>query len=239
MAGAVEKAYAVLRERIGRGAYPPGARITEQEISSIARVSRTPAREALRRLQAEGFVRVTPNQGAFVPEWTEEDIDDIFGLRALIEPYGAARAAERIGAEDLAEVRRLADEQYREATQRGPGYLQRIGDLNSRFHRTLHRVAGSARLVATIQSLIEAPLILQTFSRYSEEDLVRSAAHHLEIVAALEARDSQWAASLMRAHVLAARNAMRAKLPAGTIAGFTPGRSDSPAPGAPGREDDG
>src|SRR3712207_4280762 len=98
MAGAVEKAYTAIRERIITGDYAPSARITEQEISDTAGVSRTPAREALRRLQAEGFVRVVPNQGAIVTDWTEADIEEIFELRAMLEPYGAYRAAARITA---------------------------------------------------------------------------------------------------------------------------------------------
>jgi DNA-binding GntR family transcriptional regulator len=213
MAGAVEKAYTAVRERIVRGAYPPSARITEQEISDAAGVSRTPAREALRRLQAEGFVRVVPNQGAIVTEWTEGDIEDIFELRAMLESYGAARAAQRITEAGVAELKRLAMEQHRESVRRSRGYLHRIGAINSEFHRALHRFAASPRLTTALNSLIEAPLMLQTFSSYRPEDLMRSASHHLEIVNALEARDGPWAAAVMRSHILAARVALQPKLP--------------------------
>lgn len=211
MAGAVEKAYVAVRGRILRGAYPPAARITEQEISEAAGVSRTPAREALRRLQAEGFVRVVPNHGAVVAEWTAADIEDIFELRGMLEPFGAARAARHITPQGVAELRQLAVEQHEESVRRGKGHLQRIGNLNSRFHRTVHRFAASPRLVTALASLIEAPLILQTFSSYRPEDLVRSAQHHLEIVSALEAHDGEWAAAVMRSHILAARVALRPK----------------------------
>ncbi|MFM9578091.1 FCD domain-containing protein, partial [Streptomyces turgidiscabies] len=75
-------------------------------------------REALRRLQAEGFVTVIANQGAIVTEWSANDTDDVFELRALLEPYGAARAAQRITAEGLVELRRLAQAQYDESDRR-------------------------------------------------------------------------------------------------------------------------
>lgn len=202
---AVVKAYAAIRERIVSGDYPPASRITEQEISDTVGVSRTPAREALRQLQAEGFVRVVPYQGAVVAEWTAEDVDDIFELRAMLEPYGASRAASRITVAGIAELRQLAVEQHSESRHRRSGYLQRIGSLNSRFHHTLHQFAGSSRLNATLSLLVETPLILQFFAHYRHEDLVRSARHHLEIVDALEARDGDWAAAVMRAHILAAR----------------------------------
>src|ERR1700759_1300273 len=102
MARAAEKAYRTVRERILRGDYPPALRITEQEIADSTGVSRTPVREALRRLQAEGFVTVIANQGAIVTEWTDNDTNDVFDLRAVLEPYGAARAAQRATAQNIA-----------------------------------------------------------------------------------------------------------------------------------------
>lgn len=206
---AVEKAYLVVRDRIIRGVYSPGLRVTEQEIANATGVSRTPVREALRRLQADGFVKVIPNAGAVVTQWTDKKICDVFELRALLESYGAQRAAERITPEGLLELKKLADRQYEESMRQAPGYIERIGDVNSRFHRALQEFSGNERLVAMLPALIEAPLVLKTFSRYEHSDLIRSASHHLEIVSALEARDGEWAASVMRSHILAAQAAFR------------------------------
>lgn len=206
---AVERAYSVIRDRIVTGVYPSALRITEQEIADATGVSRTPVREALRRLQAEGFVSVHPNQGAIVTAWTNADLNDVLELRGLLEPYGAARAAVRIDAPGLATLRELAARQYQESTQRATGYLDRIGDLNSRFHRTLQSYSQNKRLIALLPALVEAPLVLHTFSKYGPEDLMRSAGHHVELVSALEARDPEWAASVMRSHILAAHSASR------------------------------
>jgi DNA-binding GntR family transcriptional regulator len=206
---AVEKAYLMIRDRIVRGVYSPGLRVTEQEIANATGVSRTPVREALRRLQADGFVHVTPNAGAVVTQWTENNMRDVFELRALLESYGAQRAAERITPAGISELRKLAERQYEESVRQASGYIERIGEVNSRFHRALQEFSGNARLVAMLPALIEAPLVLKTFSRYEHSDLVRSASHHLEIVSALEARDGDWAASVMRSHILAAQVAFR------------------------------
>ncbi len=209
MAGAVDKAYQTVRERIVRGVYPASSRITEQEVAVAAGVSRTPVREALRKLHAEGLLEFIPHQGAVVTEWTTQDQDDVFELRALLESYGAARAARRMTPEGIAELRQIAEDQYHETLSKTEGYLERIGDLNSAFHRGIHEFAGSVRLGGALSSLIEAPLITQTFRTYEDEDLIRSASHHLEIVRALEARDPDWSAALMRSHILGARGALR------------------------------
>lgn len=206
---AVEKAYLMVRDRIVRGVYSPGLRVTEQEIANATGVSRTPVREALRRLQADGFVNVVPNAGAVVTQWTDNNMRDVFELRALLESYGAQRAAERITPAGVLELKKLAERQYEESVRQAPGYIERIGEVNSRFHRSLQEFSGNARLVAMLPALIEAPLVLRTFSRYEHSDLVRSASHHLEIVSALEARNGDWAASVMRSHILAAQVAFR------------------------------
>ena len=127
MAKAAHKAYSLVKERILSGEYPPAMRITEQEIADASGVSRTPVREALQRLQSEGLVRVAANQGAVVVDWNDDDATDVFELRALLEPYGAARAATRIDAAGIQRLRALAEAQYEESEAREPGYTERIG----------------------------------------------------------------------------------------------------------------
>jgi DNA-binding GntR family transcriptional regulator len=205
---AVDRAYEAVRSGIITGRYLAGARLTEQDIATTVGVSRTPVREALRRLDAEGLVEFTPNLGAVVTTWDESDSDEIFDLRAMLESYGARRATVRATDEQIAELRRLAEFQYRESTERKAGHLERIGELNSRFHRCMQEAAASPRLIRALAGLIEAPLMMRTFQKYTLEDLQRSAQHHLEIVRALEARDAEWAASVMFSHVHAARGAL-------------------------------
>lgn len=209
MAKAAQKAYTLVRTRILNGDYPPSLRLTEQEIADASGVSRTPVREALQRLQNEGLVRVTTNQGAVVVDWSDDDANEVFELRALLEPFGAARAAERITAEGIETLRALAEAQFDESRKRKPGYTERIGDLNSRFHRTLHEFAESPRLSMMMPMLVEAPLVMRTFNKYDATELLRSASHHLEIVAALEAGDAEWAAAIMRSHIHAAQHSIQ------------------------------
>jgi DNA-binding GntR family transcriptional regulator len=205
----VDKAYRTVRDGIIAGRYAPSSRITELEVAEAAGVSRTPVREALRRLHAEGLVDFTPNQGAMVTNWSMADVDEIFELRALLEGYGAARAARLATPEQIAELQRLAEQQYSETQAREAGYLERIGQLNSAFHRRLQEASSSARLGRALSALLETALIMKTLQNYTAEDLLRSAAHHLELVRAIAARDPEWASSVMRAHLLAARRTLK------------------------------
>jgi DNA-binding GntR family transcriptional regulator len=209
MAQAVDRAYAMVRDGIIHGRYGASSRITEQEIADELGVSRTPVREALRRLQAEGFLKVLPNVGAVVTPWTDVDTRNVFELRALLEPYGVANACKHITKEGITRLRRLAEEQYHESATRAEGHIERIGKLNSAFHQTLQEFSGNSRLAALLPALLEVPMMLKTFNRYEPQHLLRSASHHLEIVSALEARDPEWAASVMRSHILAAQAALR------------------------------
>ncbi len=206
---AVDKAYTAVKDRIIAGRFPPGSRITEHEVVAAAGVSRTPAREALRRLHAEGLVELTPNQGAVVIDWTPADTDEIFDLRAVLEAYGATRAATLATPVQLAALESLALQQQHEARERREGHLERIASLNSRFHHQLQEASASPRLSRILAALLDASLIMKTFSHYTSDDLERSAAHHLELVQALGKHDAEWAASVMRSHVLAAKRSLR------------------------------
>jgi DNA-binding GntR family transcriptional regulator len=206
---AVDQAYQTVRDGIISGRYPPASRITEQEIAEAAGVSRTPVREALRRLHGEGLVEFQANHGAVVTDWSDTDANEVFELRAMLESHGAARAAVNATPEQRQELRELAEEQHRHSVERGEGHLERIGELNSRFHRRLQEAANSPRLARALAALLEAPLIMKTFLKYRPQDLERSAVHHLELVRAIESGDPDWAASVMRSHILAARGALR------------------------------
>lgn len=206
---AVDKAYQTVKDGIISGRYPGGARITEQEVAATSGVSRTPVREALRRLQTEGLVDFTPNFGAVVTVWTDADFDEVFELRAMLEGYGAKRAAQNATQGQLATLRELAETQLRECRERKQGYLDRISEINNQFHHALQEASASPRLKRALSALIEAPLVMKTFNVYNADDLTRSAQHHLELCSALETRDSAWAESVMYSHIHAARGALK------------------------------
>lgn len=204
MSRASEKAYREIREQLLRGAFKPGERLVEDELATLCGVSRTPIREALRRLASDMFVRQVPNHGTFVIETSENDVEDLFELRAMLEGYAAARAARRVTAAALeqldAEVARIDAA----LAVQDRFYLDTFLDANRRIHALIVGLSGSERLRLMLNSLTEQSVVLGTLHRYSMDDLKRSNDHHKEIVAALRAGDAVWAQAIMTAHIHAA-----------------------------------
>ena len=210
MANAADTAYATIRASILNGTFAPNARLKETELVEFCGVSRTPVREALRRLAAEDFVVIQPNQGAQVKSWSADDLDDLFSLRALLEGYAAERAAHLISAEEL-ETIACSIEEMDDALGADVPQSEKIAQflrLNRVVHETIWRASGSARLVRMLGHLVEQALMAHTAQRFSLERVRQSHLHHQELLRALKARDGPWAESIMRSHIHAARQAL-------------------------------
>ncbi len=204
-ANAVERVYRALRTGILDGTYPFGARLGEVDLAAAFGVSRTPVREALRRLESEGIVEVVPYRGVRVRRWSAQEIDDIFDLRAVLEGYAAGRAAQRATASDVAALDALCDEMEALAGAGPPSDLDHLAALNGRLHRRILELSGNALLPQLVWSITQLPLVVSTFGHYSADELRRSMRHHRELVDALRAHDPRWATAVMQAHVRAAR----------------------------------
>ncbi len=206
MSKSTAKAYAAIYQALTAGKLRPGEHLAEERLAREIGVSRTPVREALRRLSAEGFVELMPNQGGKVPSLSVDDVIEIFDLRLILESYAVSLAARRITAAQLDELGRLCDIMERAVAKRSRGYIEEISTHNRRFHRVLIEAAGGQRLSRILTQVIEMPLMLDTYSRFSADDMNRSMRHHRELTAALAAHDPDWAKSVMQAHIQSARN---------------------------------
>lgn len=218
MAQATERAYTQIRSLLVAGSYAPGTRLREEDLAERTGVSRTPVREALRRLAVEGFVEFQPRRGVQVTSWSDQDLDELFGVRALLESYGAGQAAERATPDQLDTMSELCDrmealaiQTYASGGSNGevPAEIQevyqQIAELNNEFHEAVLAASGNAHLRTLMGGLISMPLVQRTFMRYSGARLARSMSHHRELVDAMRARDGSWASSVMNAHVRSAR----------------------------------
>jgi DNA-binding GntR family transcriptional regulator len=197
-----------LRELILGGELAAGARLGEVELADRLGVSRTPVREALSRLAAEGIVELQPNRGARVATWTVAELEGVFDLRSTIEPELTAYAVPAASEDDVAELDDLAHRML-EVGCPGPGQdLDALVPLNRAFHDRLVALAGHPTLATALAAAIRPPIVLRNFHAYDEASLRRSLAHHVEIVAAVRAGDPTWARAVMTAHIHNARTVM-------------------------------
>jgi DNA-binding GntR family transcriptional regulator len=208
MAAAVERAYRTIRDGIVSGVYRPGAHLTAQGLAAASGISRTPVREAMRRLHSEGLIRFIANRGAFVTHLDHRDIFKIYDLRVVLEGYAAETAAQEATTVQIDGLGELAQEMVAAVDLAPAPAIERVAQLNNEFHKLIVTAAASPRLETALASIVEMPLVLRTFVRYSQDELRRSMSQHLELVEALRARDSLWARSVMSSHILAGRNTL-------------------------------
>ena len=204
MPTSAERAYKFIRSSILAGRYDSGARLKEQEIAGELAISRTPVRDAIRRLHSDGLIEFEPNQGARVANWSEVDLHEISEMRALLESFAAELAAGKIDQSELDELSRDTDVMQK-ALEADLPRIDPFSSANLAFHQGVVRAAGNARLSLIVEGLWMLPLLTRKFTLFDRAGLEQSISHHREIIRALRARDSAWASAIMRAHILAAR----------------------------------
>lgn len=207
-ANAADQAYAYVRERVISGDFAAGMRLTEWQIADALGTSRTPVREAMRRLVGDGILRFQPNYGTFVGSYTAKEIGELFDLRALLESEVAGAAARSISDDQIERLKAMQDSIEERGIDLGRENIERIAAHNREFHRIIAQASDSPRMVKMLTDAIEAPVVQQTFSRYTAAQLQRSFHHHRELIDAFSARDTAWARDTMSCHVRAARFAM-------------------------------
>lgn len=207
---AADSAYHALRDDILSGVLKPDARLTEVTLADRLNMSRTPVREAVKRLLIEGFLTRAPGEGLRVTGLEPDEVQQIFQIRLKLEGYGARRAAEHATPAEQAELHRLADVMTAHMPPRTDEDFDTISDANAAFHRTIMLAAKSPRLGAMMSLAINLGLVLRTYRMYDDHDMIRQSRHHHDIAEAISARDPEWAEAAMSSHVLAAAAVARA-----------------------------
>lgn len=210
---ASERVYQAIRSAIMDGRYTGGDRLKEVTLAAELETSRTPVREALVRLQRDGLVTVLPNRGALVRVLTEEDVEDAFQLRALLEGFAAAQAATRLTPEQVRELDDLCSDMEGPAgLGHSPEAITFLLDRNDCFHQIILEASGNRRLPATLSAGMEIPRIYRTYYWYPDKERQRSFLYHRELVEAFRRGDAHWAEAAMKSHIHAARDYLVAKL---------------------------
>jgi len=177
----------------------PGERIAIDKVARQLGISQTPVREALSQLEAEQLVYKMPNVGYRAsPRMSREEVQDLYALRLLIEPYAAARAAERIDDEALATLEEI-ERDMRGVTNHDDRAFARFAEADANLHRLIATGSGNSLIAATIDRLHAH---LQIFrSLYSTNAPEEAAAEHQRIIEALLAHDPAAAEAAVREHL--------------------------------------
>lgn len=209
-------AYEFIRKAIIQGDYEPGQRLTEEFLAGELNLSRTPIREAIRRLEAEGLV--TPlKRGVMVRAYTREDVEQIYDLRALLEAHAAGRAAHHRTQVDIAALREAHAAFERAVARYRPRHREGIEDVvhwNGVFHDHVVRAAANPHIGFLLEKVVALPLVFQSFYWYDEREVHRSLETHAAILKAIERQDADWARAAMAQHIYQGRDHVLAHIPA-------------------------
>jgi DNA-binding GntR family transcriptional regulator len=193
-----------LRHAILEGVLGPGERLRAEALAERFGTSRTPIREALGSLELEGLIERQPRRGAVVRPFDTRDLLDLYEVRALMEPFAAARAATRLDRSAVDRLEELCDLAESRAGDDETAADDQIA-WNEELHRTIVEGADSPRLNAAMRGVAGIPRAFRTVFWASESQRTKSLLYHREIVRAIEARRPEMAEAVMRVHILNAR----------------------------------
>ncbi|HOJ10868.1 MAG TPA: GntR family transcriptional regulator [Clostridiales bacterium] len=190
--------FTTLREAIIMGELKPGERLMEVQLAEKMGVSRTPVREAIRKLELEGLVVMIPRKGAHVAKLTDKDIMDVLEVRASLDGLATALATQRINDEELKELKHVQS-QFENYVEKGN--LQGIIKKDIEFHDVIYRASKNEKLIQIVNNLREQVyrfrvIYLKDFS--STEDVIKE---HVEIYSAILERNIEAARESAKRHI--------------------------------------
>lgn len=203
-----------LRTMLIEGQIPPDAKLNERELCERLHVSRTPLREAIKLLAAEGLVDLLPNRGAVAVKLSEADVVHTFELLATLEGMSGELAAERIDDAERAEIRALHYEMLACHARRDlSGYYR----INADIHRAINEAAKNPVLASTYRSVNARVQSLRFRTNQDENKWKRAVAEHGAMIEALDARDAAGLRTVLVEHLHHKRDSVLGLLRAGEI----------------------
>lgn len=187
-----------LRDAIVNGVLQPGERLMEIQLAEELGVSRTPVREAIRKLELEGFVVMVPRRGTYVADLSLKDINEVFEIRTALDVLAAGLAAERITDEELEEMERLLVYigEYIDSEN-----MDKIVEADSQFHDLLYKASRNDRLVGIINNLREQFTRFRSISIAYPGRLKNTWEEHRRLLEAIAQRNADQAMQIAREHM--------------------------------------
>lgn len=198
-----------LRQMLVENRIPPGAKLNERELSEVLQVSRTPLREAIKMLAAEGLVELLPNRGAIAVELSEADVLNTFEVMAGLESQSGELATQRITDAELSEIKAMHFEMMAAYTRRD---LSNYYRLNALIHQAINAAAKNPILSNTYAQVNARLQALRFRSNQDEEKWKNAVREHEQMIAALSARDAQAMRAVLLAHLYNKRDVVISQL---------------------------
>mgnify|MGYP001813919709 CR=1 FL=1 len=194
-----------IRNAILSGSFGPGERLVESAIADHLNVSRGPVREALSALNREGIVVHIPRKGFYVIDFTDKDLEEIYGLRLLLEREALSRATDRLTDTDYVQMQTILDELGHAALEKREP--ERIVDLDLSFHDHVCRLADHSRLYGAWRSMItQARVLVGLTSKTHYDHPGEPRELHMRILEAMRSRELALATEYLTEHILDAQN---------------------------------
>lgn len=181
------------------GGLSPGDQVIEADIARQAGISRGPVREAIQLLVGEDILISIPQRGTFVKQWTEQDLLEVYSIRAILESYAARLAVERMTNDEMAELSAIIDEmlQHAEAGEEADVY-----ELDLAFHKRAIELSKHHLLCNLLRKLRRQINIFIRFDTETTPDLLNYASNHLLLLNAIKSRDPKKVEKVFRDHIL-------------------------------------
>ncbi len=193
-----QKVYRVLKTEIIKGSLKPGIKLLEGKIAKQMKVSRTPIREALRELAAEGFVKISPNQGVVVSNASVEDVQEVLQIRGVLEGLAARLATKIISEEEIKELEKY-QKQMEYYTKKDA--VLAFSEMDAEFHELILNICGNNRLIQIRKNLSDQAHRYRIRSLSVPGRLKYSLKEHQEIVEALKRENAEQADRLSQKHI--------------------------------------
>lgn len=193
-----DQAYAKIKKRIFDFDLMPGDRLSESELAQQASVSRTPLRQALQRLQHEGFVEAMPKVGWLIPPLSFEKFDELYDFRVLIECFAVRELC--AAAQERSELQKLAKLWQVPVKERLDDALQ-VGALDEAFHQQIVESTGNREMLRTYREITERMRIIRRLDFIKPDRVSTTYEEHAKILSAIQKRRADEAQRLLRAHI--------------------------------------
>lgn len=215
--------YRAVVDQIVTGELRPGDRLSERTISADLGVSRTPVKEAVRRLENEGFVRTLPRRGIVVDTSAQASVEDAVNVRAVLEALAAGLVARTVGhsAQASAEVRGQLSRTITEMRRFHPlRDAEALWTVNSRFHEQIRALSGNRYIVQLSSTVLAVDSAVRRRALSDLAEIRRGVREHAQIAEAILDGDEAAAEAAMREHILRSGRFVRRQLPGHDTAGL-------------------